>query len=194
MKNVETLTAEQQAALAAYRKHYFDLATRTDPADRPKAETAVRDLAEIGGVRIRHVLWVNSPKEGATAAATGRRFGARWQRRGGSSSRIPVVRSVRSWTRSGTVAATTVARQAVGRICRSHWTRWPSGAVSSRDGPAVLRGQGDDDRDDGEGESDMTEHRGEVQPETSAAGQQIGLLAVGDKMRSNDDPADRAHG
>ena len=65
MTKISKLTDEQTAALAAHRKRYFDLATCTDPADRPKAEAAVRELAEIAGVKINRVVWVNSPEDGA---------------------------------------------------------------------------------------------------------------------------------
>ena len=61
---ITTLTEEQQKRITDERKRYFDLATYTDPADRPKAEMAVRELAEIAGVKINHVVWVNSPEEG----------------------------------------------------------------------------------------------------------------------------------
>lgn len=61
------LTTEQEAAVVAERKRYFDLATSTAPADRPKAEAAVRELADIAGVKINRVVWVNSPQEGKAA-------------------------------------------------------------------------------------------------------------------------------
>jgi hypothetical protein len=61
---IEKLTPEQEAKIAAERKRYCDLATSTAPADRKKAETAVRELADIAGVQINRVVWVNSPKEG----------------------------------------------------------------------------------------------------------------------------------
>jgi hypothetical protein len=61
---IEKLTPEQEAKIAAERKRYCDLATSTSPADRKKAETAVRELADIAGVQINRVVWVNSPEEG----------------------------------------------------------------------------------------------------------------------------------
>ena len=47
-----------------YRKH-FGLATITEPADRPRAEAAARRMAEIGGVKVKRVVWVVSPDDGA---------------------------------------------------------------------------------------------------------------------------------
>jgi hypothetical protein len=61
---ITELTSEQQAALVAHRQRYFDLATCTDPTDRPKAEAAARALAEIAGVKVGAVVWVNNPEEG----------------------------------------------------------------------------------------------------------------------------------
>jgi hypothetical protein len=69
---IETLTAEQQAKVQEYRDRYFALATNTDPADRPRAEAAARRVAEIGGVKVKVVVWVLSPEEGAKV------YGDRW--------------------------------------------------------------------------------------------------------------------
>jgi len=63
---IEKLTPEQEALIPEFREKYFGFATSTEPADRPKAEAAARRLAEIAGVTIEKVLWVNSPQEGKT--------------------------------------------------------------------------------------------------------------------------------
>lgn len=57
-------TDEQQELLAEYRKRTFNLATSTEPADRPRAVTAAKQLAKIGGITVKEILWVNSPEEG----------------------------------------------------------------------------------------------------------------------------------
>jgi hypothetical protein len=64
---ITELTDEQKVALVAHRKRYFDLATTTEPADRPKAEAAVRALAEIAGVKVNRVVWVSNPHDGKRA-------------------------------------------------------------------------------------------------------------------------------
>jgi hypothetical protein len=61
---ITELTDEQKVALVAHRKRYFDLATTTEPADRPKAEAAVRALAELAGVKVNRVVWVSNPHDG----------------------------------------------------------------------------------------------------------------------------------
>ena len=61
------LTKDHKAKIEEQRKRYFDFATSTEPADRPRAESAIRALAEIGGVKINRVVWVASPEDGANA-------------------------------------------------------------------------------------------------------------------------------
>ena len=64
-KKIEKLTPEQENSITeCYRKH-FGLATITEPADRPRAEAAARRMAEIGGVKVKRVVWVVSPDDGA---------------------------------------------------------------------------------------------------------------------------------
>ena len=71
---ITTLTPEQTAKIAEYRERYWQLATSTEPADRPRADAAARRLAEIGGVNVAHVVWVASPADGA--AEYGRAWGS----------------------------------------------------------------------------------------------------------------------
>ena len=48
-KSIECLTPEQAKYLPVFRKHWFDVGTCTEPADRPKAEAAITGLyAAIG--------------------------------------------------------------------------------------------------------------------------------------------------
>ena len=61
---ITKLTEQQDAQIAAERKRYFDLATSTTPADRQKAEAAVCELADLAGVKINRVVWVNNPENG----------------------------------------------------------------------------------------------------------------------------------
>ena len=62
---IEKLTQEQEAQIQLYRERYWQQATSTEPADRPRAEAAARRLAEIGGVDVKSVTWVLSPEQGA---------------------------------------------------------------------------------------------------------------------------------
>ena len=61
---LEKLTPEQEVALSAHRAEWFAIATSTEPADRPRAEAAARELAELGGVHVQQVVWTNTPEEG----------------------------------------------------------------------------------------------------------------------------------
>jgi hypothetical protein len=61
---ITELTTEQQAALVAHRQRFFEMATCTDLADRPRAEAAARALAEIAGAKVGTIAWVSSPDAG----------------------------------------------------------------------------------------------------------------------------------
>ena len=61
---IEKLTDEQKEKITEYRERYFAQATNTEPADRLSAETSVRLMAKIGGVKINEFRWVLSPEEG----------------------------------------------------------------------------------------------------------------------------------
>ena len=65
MSKLTSLTPGQEQSLRAHRDHWFAIATSTEPADRPRAEEAARELAALGGVTINRVIWVNSPEAGA---------------------------------------------------------------------------------------------------------------------------------
>lgn len=64
MDKLDKLTPEQEVALIAHRAEWFGVATSTAPADRPRAEAAARELAELGGVHVQHIIWVDSPEGG----------------------------------------------------------------------------------------------------------------------------------
>jgi len=61
---IEKLAPEQEALIPGFCEKVFRLATSTEPADRPKAGAAALRLAEIAGVKIKGILWVNNPQEG----------------------------------------------------------------------------------------------------------------------------------
>ena len=90
---LESLTPEQQVALAAYRQKAFDRAICTDSADRPRAEAAARRMAEIAGVKVTEILWVANPQDGkvaydavtASGTASGTADGWRFTDSGGTS-------------------------------------------------------------------------------------------------------------
>lgn len=60
---IEKLTSEQKAAIAEYRERYFAQAISTERADRPRAETAARELAGLAGVKVETVRWACRPDE-----------------------------------------------------------------------------------------------------------------------------------
>lgn len=64
---IEKLTTEQESQIAVYRDRYWRQAISTESADRPRAETAAKRLAEIGGLENCCVLWVANPIEGQAA-------------------------------------------------------------------------------------------------------------------------------
>jgi len=71
-KKITELTSAQRAQVAVYRDRYWRQAISTEPADRPRAEAAARRLAEIGGVNISRIVWVESPLAGSE------QYGAAW--------------------------------------------------------------------------------------------------------------------
>ena len=64
------LTPEQQAKLIEFRAEVFAQATSTEPADRVRAEKAARRMAEIAGVTVNSVVWVDAPSAGRAAVDT----------------------------------------------------------------------------------------------------------------------------
>jgi len=58
---ISRLTDETQLKIEEYRDLYFRQATCTDPADRSRAESAARRIAEISGVKISNIQWIDSP-------------------------------------------------------------------------------------------------------------------------------------
>jgi len=61
---IEQLTPEQEQRLQQHRDEWFRLAASTEPAERPAAEAAARELAELGGVKVQRVVWVTTPEAG----------------------------------------------------------------------------------------------------------------------------------
>jgi hypothetical protein len=56
--------------IAKERAAAFAAATCTDPADRPRAEAAARELLALAGHKDMAVVWVNTPQEGASLGAS----------------------------------------------------------------------------------------------------------------------------
>jgi hypothetical protein len=61
---IEKLTKKQEIKLSEYRQRYLNQATSTERSDRKRAEVAARRLAELGGMKINEVFWVDSLEEG----------------------------------------------------------------------------------------------------------------------------------
>ena len=56
------LTEGQKNQRDMYRAWAFAAATCTEPADRPRAETAARYLAKASGMSLERIVWVASPQ------------------------------------------------------------------------------------------------------------------------------------
>jgi len=69
-KRIESLTDEQIAKFPEYVKRWTDIGLCTDPADRPRAEAAVRKCYEIAGLPPpKRIVWCGSPlSQGLTRA------------------------------------------------------------------------------------------------------------------------------
>lgn len=61
MATINALTPEQEAELPKWRKRFFDLGWSTEPADRPRAEAAMRALYKRMNLADPEFLWVSSP-------------------------------------------------------------------------------------------------------------------------------------
>jgi hypothetical protein len=69
MKKITTIPPEAQAKFPAIVQEYIKIGLCTDPADRPTAEKAMRDLYKLLGKRTdMPIVWVPSPLVGAFAA------------------------------------------------------------------------------------------------------------------------------
>lgn len=67
MTEIIRLTDEQQEKVAEYRKRYWKQAISTEPADRERAEIAVKKLMKMGGVDTNKIIWAVSPRAGRRA-------------------------------------------------------------------------------------------------------------------------------
>ena len=62
MSRIEKLTAEQEAMFGDYVERWTRIGLCTDPADRPKAEQAIRDAYRLGGrSEPDRIVWCGSP-------------------------------------------------------------------------------------------------------------------------------------
>lgn len=62
MKKIESLTEEQKAKMPEYVREWTAIGLSTEPADRPRAEKAVRLMYECGGLKPpRKIVWCGSP-------------------------------------------------------------------------------------------------------------------------------------
>lgn len=55
------LTPEQQQALIAHREKWFKIGSSTEPADRPRAETAIAEVYRRAGHEPPQFIWCDSP-------------------------------------------------------------------------------------------------------------------------------------
>lgn len=63
MNKIEKLTPEQEAQLVVYRERYFAIGSCTEPADRPRAEAAVKALYRMLNQAEPIIEWYMSPFE-----------------------------------------------------------------------------------------------------------------------------------
>jgi hypothetical protein len=62
MSKIEKLTDSQIARMAEYRDEWLKIGLCTDPADRPEAEKAIRQMYVIGGrAEPKKIVWCGSP-------------------------------------------------------------------------------------------------------------------------------------
>lgn len=65
-KKIESLTLEQQAMMSVYRDKWMAIGLCTEPADRPRAETALRLIYKESALTTpKQIVWVSSPMSGA---------------------------------------------------------------------------------------------------------------------------------
>lgn len=70
MKKIDKLPPELEARLPEIRDYWIHVGLRTDPADRPAAEDAVRRVYKVANLKPpSKILWFGSPRVGAKAAA-----------------------------------------------------------------------------------------------------------------------------
>lgn len=71
MPKIESLTKAQQAKFPEYIKRWTDIGLSTQPADRPRAEAAIRKMYECGGLKApKRIVWCGSPlSQGLTREA-----------------------------------------------------------------------------------------------------------------------------
>lgn len=61
---IDRLTEEQERRIAEYRERYWQQATSTEPADRPRAQAAARAMAELEGIKIERCIWLENTEHG----------------------------------------------------------------------------------------------------------------------------------
>jgi len=69
MGKLEALTVEQEAQLDGIRDEWIGHGLSCEPADRPTAEQAVRDLYRAEQLDEPHIVWAESPWQGVRMAA-----------------------------------------------------------------------------------------------------------------------------
>ena len=67
--HVPHLTEEQKALMSPYAQRWIEIGLCTDPADRPRAEVAVRECYRMAKIPMPpRIVWVQSDWVGAFAA------------------------------------------------------------------------------------------------------------------------------
>jgi hypothetical protein len=62
MSGIEGLTADHTSRMAEYAERWAQIGLCTDPADRPRAEAAIRDMYQQGGLEPpKKIVWCGSP-------------------------------------------------------------------------------------------------------------------------------------
>lgn len=68
---IDKLTPEQEAMLPVYEKRYLEIGLSTEPCDRVRAETAIKESYKyLKLADVKTVIWADSPFAGAKLAAS----------------------------------------------------------------------------------------------------------------------------
>ena len=68
-KKIERLTKKQSALMPVVRDEWIKIGLSTEPADRPRAETALIAMYDHVGLKAPRIVWVGSPMAAAVARA-----------------------------------------------------------------------------------------------------------------------------
>ena len=135
MNKIMTMTEDQKALMALYAQKWIEIGLCTDPADRPRAEAAVRECYRLAKIPMPpRIVWVQSDWVGAFAAMIAESIW-RERRKGSGGSHVAVDGAVDD---AVDVAVDVAVRGAVGgaqkrgknkKLTLSGWHYWYGGQL-----------------------------------------------------------------